>query len=340
MVSIIIPVYNAEKYLEECLTSVVTQSGTDLEVILVNDGSTDNSLTICREFAAADRRIRVADQENSGVSAARNLGISMARGEYLLFVDADDFLRPEAVRKICAQLEGQKKPDLLVWGFHTAGEGRIVNDIGLLERNPEGFSNGELLEHLVSIAPQERFRGFVWRCAFRKQIIEENRLRFSRTIKMSEDYFFLLQFLMHARSVAVLPEKLYVYRLNNSSVTSKYAPNCHNDMAEVNRWMGETVCKAFPELRNGYAACCAETYVVAMQNLCNAGTPYPLPERIREACRLRRQFGYSAAIRSVCRSGQKLSGRQKLVYGMLLLRLEAVYIILFSLKKKTLGGAV
>lgn len=103
-VSVIIPVYNVEKYLESCLESIKSQTFTDYELILINDGSTDESVAIMRRYAKTDARIRIISQSNRGVSAARNLGLSVAEGEYVLFVDSDDTILPDALEHYCMPL--------------------------------------------------------------------------------------------------------------------------------------------------------------------------------------------------------------------------------------------
>lgn len=103
-VSVIIPVYNVEKYLESCLESIKSQTFTDYELILINDGSTDESVAIMRRYAKTDARIRIISQSNRGVSAARNLGLSVAEGDYVLFVDSDDTILPDALEHYCMPL--------------------------------------------------------------------------------------------------------------------------------------------------------------------------------------------------------------------------------------------
>ena len=100
LVSIILPIYNAEKYLERCLESIITQTYANIEIILINDGSTDNSINIIKEYAIKDSRIIIIDKENEGVSVARNIGILKARGKYICFVDADDYIEKSMIEKM------------------------------------------------------------------------------------------------------------------------------------------------------------------------------------------------------------------------------------------------
>ena len=105
LVSIIIPVYNAENYIRDCLNSVIKQTYRNIEIILIDDGTLDNSGIICEEYAMKDERIRVIHKKNEGVSTARNVGIGLAKGRYILFVDADDFVTDEYVRMLCEKMK-------------------------------------------------------------------------------------------------------------------------------------------------------------------------------------------------------------------------------------------
>lgn len=340
MISIIIPVYNAEKYLRQCIESIMKQNTAPMEVIILDDGSTDSSLKICREYATIDERITVIEKQNSGVSDTRNQGIRRAKGEYILFVDADDYLVPDALEKISSALESHSAPDLLVWGFSSIGERQVFNDTDLLKNHQEDFTSHELLQHLLCIDPQQRFRGLVWRCAFRTALLRDNGITFCTDLKMAEDYKFMADAILKASRISVLPEELYVYRVNNDSVTARFKANVHGDMLWVNRRLEEDLCCKYPDLRPGLDCSCAETYIVAMQNCCNDGTPYGLLARIRYVRDIRKQFGYSEKIRSACRQWRNISRRQRLVYTMLRLHLDPLYVFLYSIKRKTLcaGG--
>ena len=115
-VSIIIPVYNAEKYLSECINSIIYQSYNNLEIILVNDGSTDNSIYICRQYANKDNRIIVIDSDNYGVSYARNIGIERATGKYIVFIDSDDMIEKDYIGILVTEME-EKNLDMVVCGY-------------------------------------------------------------------------------------------------------------------------------------------------------------------------------------------------------------------------------
>ena len=141
MVSIIIPIYNVEKYLQECIESVLQQSLQDIEIICVNDGSTDNSGVILEKFAETDKRILVINQENKGVSAARNTGLRCAKGKYIYFLDSDDYLAPDALELLSSDMDARNLDLLLfnakVFGEKGVEEKRVQGDISYFKRMHE-----------------------------------------------------------------------------------------------------------------------------------------------------------------------------------------------------------
>lgn len=336
LVSIIVPIYNAEKYLKQCIESILQQKFAMLELILVNDGSTDESLEICREYARCDRRIKVIDKKNTGVSDTRNVGIDNACGKYVQFVDADDYLKEGALEHIEKALRRDSYPDMLIWGFSSVGERAIANDTKLLENNRAGFEAQELLSKLLSIEEDDRFLGFVWRSTFKRSMLNEHSIRFCPKLKMSEDYKFLLDALMVSGHVSVLKEELYVYRANEGSATARYKPNVYRDISWINQWAEQKVKTMYPELLPKLEEHCAETYIVALQNWCNPGTEYNILERIGLARTAKKECCYGEKAKSVLNSGVNLTKRRRFVFGMIKLNLEAIYILLYSAKRKTL----
>lgn len=335
MISIIVPVYNGEKYLRECIDSIICQKEVPIEVLLIDDGSTDSSLEICREYEKIDSRIVVIHKENTGVSDTRNLGIEIARGEYIMFVDADDFLHPSALQKVSLCLQAHQFPDMVIWGFEitpkcAAGDGEMI------AQHTDGFAPKELLHHIISIDSKKRLMGFVWRCAYKKEMLNKNRIRFSRELKMAEDFKFLLEAVLASGEVPVLNDSLYYYRKNDSSVTARYKENVHRDMLSVNQWMEETICSKYPEFKVGLDCCCAETYIGALQNLCNPGSIFGLRQRIRMAKEMKAQHCYGDKIKVALFQRHNLTLKRRMVYAMLLLGFEPIYIFLFSIKKKTI----
>lgn len=339
MVSIIMPIYNAQKYLRESLDSIVEQLDNRAELILVNDGSKDDSLSICREYAARKDQIRVIDKENGGVSEARNVGIAAAKGQYILFVDADDILQADALAEIMLELDRKDYPDVLVWGFSSVGEGYVFNDTHTLKNHPEGFDTQSFLSRLISIDKDERIIGVIWRCAFKRTLLETHKIRFLTNLKMSEDYKFMMDVALAAERVETLGKSLYIYRTNDQSVTERYKSNVHPDMSWINNWIQTNVCSRFPELEEGLSCCRAETYIVAIQNLCKTDTPYNLINRIKVAREIKKRNRYSRCIRTALRQGKKISFKRRIVYFLLSMHLDAAYLFLYSIKRKSVFGA-
>ena len=218
--SIIIPVYNAGKLLMECLSSVSKQSFEDFEVIVVDDGSTDNSSAICDYFVKRDCRISVICQKNRGVSAARNLGLSLAKGKYVIFIDSDDFIETVFLETICKEIKGY---DILFWGnqYHYANGTSITHqpkavtadnrqsvekEIMRLKSNPEGFE----------------YFGFTWDKAFRLDIIVQNHLHFIEKLSFREDELFTADYCRYATTLKVIPSVLYHYRVLGTGLTVKH----------------------------------------------------------------------------------------------------------------------
>ena len=217
LVSIIVPVYNAEVYLGPCLESLRSQTWPNLEIILVNDGSTDGSGHLCAAAARADPRIRFLDQPNKGVSAARNAALAMAEGDYLQFSDSDDLLTPDATETLvrAAQSTGA---DLVISHFFRvdkdkqAQRGRIKGD-RLLTRQ-------EFAQEMVK-APANYYYGALWNKLYRRSIVEKQELRFAEDVTWSEDFLFNLEYIRHVRLVAAVPKPLYYHKRPGSLITSQ-----------------------------------------------------------------------------------------------------------------------
>ena len=211
--SIVIPVYNVEKYLEQCLNSVLNQTFTDYELICVNDGSTDNSLEILRNFAEKDARIQVISQENGGLSDARNAGIQAAKGDYIFLLDSDDWITENALEVLYENIDNQ---DFIAFN----GE-RFFED-GKTETPDKGISEQKLTgwKYYNKYALQGRKFHFV--CVvlrlYRREFLIENELFFKKGI-YHEDNLFTPVCCYCAENIKVIPDILYVYRIREGSIT-------------------------------------------------------------------------------------------------------------------------
>ncbi len=234
MISIIVPVYNVEKYLRQALQSIVRQTYTNLQIICIDDGSTDGSVTILQKFAETDPRVEVYSQANQGCSAARNLALQKVRGEYLMFVDADDWLDSDACERTIALIE-EEKADLVLWAYQKEYETHGVkvkvwnqkkvflpSEMPKLRRRILGLSADEMRhpEFMDSL-------GTLWGKLYRSKIFIENNIRFIDLdeIGSAEDVLDNLYYSAYASKAVYIPDCLYHYRkTNTSSQTRNHRP--------------------------------------------------------------------------------------------------------------------
>lgn len=221
MISIIVPVYNVEKYLKECLKSLTTQTYQDIEILLIDDGSTDNSLDICREFEKKDRRIKVVHKENSGVSDTRNLGLDIAKGEYISFCDSDDVVDTNLYALLLNQLY-KYNADRIVAGYSY-----LYNDGRTLYCKPRMTDGKYNAKDILSIMIDDgTMSGFLFsgvnNSLFKKKIIDEWNIRFDSKVRYNEDSLFSFQYMLHSSSIYSLQSQAtYFYRQHTASATKK-----------------------------------------------------------------------------------------------------------------------
>lgn len=220
--SIIIPIYNAQKYLTRAIDSVLAQTFSDYEVILVNDGSTDASSEICELYEKKDARIKYIYKNNEGVSVARNVGMEMANGEYIGFLDADDMLEVDCLEKVAGCLEVENRIELIAFDVFLntpskkwVRKGCIV-DNGLLQRANFGdifvIYNDESESYLQKIATYTSWNKF-----YRNEFIKQNYIRFEKGIYSGEDFLFCLEIWGLVKKVAYIEVPLYNYMFNEDS---------------------------------------------------------------------------------------------------------------------------
>lgn len=222
LVTVVIPVYNVEKYLDRCIQSVVNQSYQNLEIILVDDGSPDRCPAMCDAWATRDARIKVVHKQNAGLGMARNTGLEHSTGEYICFFDSDDYVDPDTVKK-CVTVLLRDCSDAVVFGCTNDFGDRIVrkklcNTKLIFE---EQHIQDELIPSLLTYS-----MGFGVSCCmkmFRTKAILDNHLRFkSEREIISEDAIFILELFPKLKSVSILAENLYFYFKNESSLTNQY----------------------------------------------------------------------------------------------------------------------
>lgn len=230
MISVIIPIYNVEPYLSRCINSVLCSGYGDFELILVDDGSTDGCLRICEEYAGRDSRVKVLSQQNKGVSTARNRGLEVCRGEWIVFVDADDCVSPDYLSLIA----GAEDADLLLFDFAanlkelTAGaRSHVVFRYG--PSDMPDLSDRVLIPQQLRKGGQVNFRSSGAK-AFKRAIIDRYSLRFAPELSYGEDKLFNLEYALRAESCAYFPVPVYFYETRTGSLTHSFRPNALEEL--------------------------------------------------------------------------------------------------------------
>lgn len=231
--SIIIPVYNVEKYLSECLNSIIKQNFTDYELILINDGSKDNSLNICNDFQKKDNRIILINQKNGGPSSARNAGLNHAKGKYIMFVDSDDWIEPNTLQ-ILYKYSSNNCP-LIYFGFRAQfGNDDLIAYIHGYRHSHNINEYYNILYHTMENNMHNFIYGFTGNKIFRKDIIDKKNIRFDLKLRIKEDEVFTNQFCTSIEEAMIIPYALYNYRMSfgNSISFTKRLPAEYEYMAD------------------------------------------------------------------------------------------------------------
>jgi glycosyltransferase involved in cell wall biosynthesis len=216
--SVIIPNYNSGSALEKCLRSIIEKNTADIQIIVVDDGSTDGSADSAEEL---DKRIEVIKQENQGVSAARNNGLKHAQGDYVMFVDADDRLDPEWSQYVLPQLK--QGEDLFLFNYYT---GRA--QVQIIDRSTDLIGTDFANYRLKMLNNPTKFMT-VWGKVLRTKVIQDNQLSFNCQLRLAEDGDFMVRYLLHAQNVCLNEEYLYHYQNNEHSVMRSFDSNKAND---------------------------------------------------------------------------------------------------------------
>ena len=227
-ISVIVPVYNAETYLRECLDSIVAQTYRNLEILLINDGSTDGSPEICREYAQKDDRVLFITQENAGAAVARCTGFRCCSGEFVMFVDADDLLCPGICKEAIASI---RDCDMLIFEHKMGIHFQLEDRSAALKTEPQ-YLDCHYREALLAslIGPERQIHwdinlNAVWGKLYRREFLEQQWFERAAGVMIGEDMLLNLQILLNRPNVCVFPEVGYCYRENLTSVVHRYLPN-------------------------------------------------------------------------------------------------------------------
>lgn len=214
-VSLVIPVYNVEKFLKKCLDTVLLQNFKDFEVILIDDGSTDTSGTICDEYQKKDNRINVIHKDNGGVSEARNLGILNASGDYLIFIDSDDYIKDDYIKLLVDGIESG--PFQLACADYYIS---FNNNIEIHSRNDGMKENYTSVDGVNELINKEKYQGYLWNKIFNRKIIVQNCIFFDTSIKIWEDLLFCLQYMKCIDTLIYIRTPIYFYVQHQNSAIS------------------------------------------------------------------------------------------------------------------------
>lgn len=230
LVSVVVPVYNVEKYLDRCISSIVGQTYTNLEIILVDDGSPDNCPQMCDEWAKRDGRIKVIHKENEGLGRARNTGLEQASGEYICFYDSDDFIEPETIERAYT-VAVQNDADIVCYGLNVVNAQNVTIKIQIPDASQEVYCAEEVqnvfLPRLIGPDPRTgrdyRIPMSAWSKMFSMRCIQKNNWRFvSERVIMSEDYYSVAKLCADVEKVCILPMACYNYCQNDTSISRSY----------------------------------------------------------------------------------------------------------------------
>lgn len=220
LVSVIIPVYNSESYLHRCVDSLLTQSYTDFELILVDDGSRDSSSDICDEYARKDGRVKVFHKENAGVSSARNLGLDNATGEFVVFVDSDDWVDIHFLEYLYTAVHKEKFDIAVCEIINYYGHKIKISNNSLIEKGKCAYIKHQIIAGFTSVCNM----------MFNREFIEANRLRFEK-VRYSEDFIFSIKAICLSKRITYVANHLYYYdRTNEISALHHYPDDMYKDL--------------------------------------------------------------------------------------------------------------
>lgn len=231
-ISIIVPIYNDEKYLEQCINSILNQTEPSLEIILIDDGSTDCSNNIINNYAKKDQRIKVSHQKNKGVSTTRNRGIKEATGEYIAFIDANDYVEKTLYHE-AYNIMKDGDLDLLIWNFKEEKMFTTINNQNFPKTctldSPENinYAMASVLCPYMNNMGLKRINGMgvLWNKLFKTSIIKDNNIQFLDGIILYEDVYFMFNYMKYVKKMKFLNNYYYHYRILSNSMTRKYKPN-------------------------------------------------------------------------------------------------------------------
>lgn len=226
LISIIIPTYNSGKYLNECLKSIVNQSYKNIEIVIIDDGSTDNSVDIINNYCLNDNRICVYTANNSGVSSARNIGLQKAKGEYILFVDSDDYLKDDSVIETLAN--NINNYDVIRFNTGILFNNKVIENKKIVYSKNDYHSGNEFIDDVLS--NEVDYGWYLWQYLYKKELWDK--VAFPKG-RIFEDTYTIYRTLLNAHNIKTLEDIIYIHRINNDSLTNNINYKTCEDMIYV-----------------------------------------------------------------------------------------------------------
>lgn len=287
VVSVIIPVYNAEKFLKECLDSIIGQTYEALQIILIDDGSSDESGMICDEYAKSDSRILVIHKKNGGVSAARNLGIELAEGKWITFIDADDWVELDLLNRC---LELKEDNDIIFYGVEEKGRSFETKNKGIIDERDNRLNEEEFQNLMVTaLDPYASFKDKYkyinsqgpYGKIIKTELIKKHDIKFDPNLALGEDILFNLNLFSNAKKGLIVYSKMYYYRVNQESVLHKYNPQIFESLMKAFVVINKYIQKGGKEeLKKAFKVFVVRKFMYCIRlNYCNVESNYKYKSR-------------------------------------------------------------
>lgn len=284
-VSIIVPIYNVERYLERSINSLINQTLKEIEIILVNDGSSDNSLEICEKYKKYDNRIKVINKKNEGVSVARNVGIKNARGEYIVFMDPDDNISNTMYEELYLKIKNNACDICLCNYIIVHGKSEMTCELPLAEGI---YKSDEIKEVIFNMIGGEKLEsdvimGSVWRGIYTKELIEKNNIYFPIDIRPMQDLIFITNYLSKCKTMYIDITPYYYYYVNPNTAMTGYKSNMWDNNKRVCTMLEELVKKNKFEKDIGERLTnrCVNSALASISNEANKSNNNKLIDRIK-----------------------------------------------------------
>lgn len=340
-ISVVVPVYNVERYLERCVESLIKQNYNDYEIILIDDGSTDSSGSICDKLAGKYKTVTAVHKVNGGLASARNYGLNYVRGKYVTFVDSDDWVTSDYFEYIQKHLN-EKKPDVLKFGYQKIQNGNLGTSVTPYFK--EGYYNREKIEteilpgvigpiSLFDYSKNALLSACV--CAYSVEFLRRYVLQFqSEREVLNEDHLFNFTALLRANTVEIVKKVLYFYDFREGSLTKRYIENMYerkkNLLNEYKKILLE--CNAFEQYKDAYYSQCVDSFYACITNECGNWKNNDRKQENRHVKNILQSKDCQYALK-VCRHNN-LSIKGNFIYCLMRCRQASLICLLYKLLKK------